>query len=225
MGQALGTVLPLAVAVAIFPVPVIAAVLLVGSDGGRAKGAAFALAWVAGLGTLGVAVLAFAHRADASEDGEPATWVSVVLLALGLLAWAAAAKQWRGRPRAGEVAATPGWMRTVDDFSLARAAGAGFALTALNPKNVLLTAAAAVEIAELGLPAGRQLAALAVFVLVASLGVLAPLALTVALGARAQGVLDGLRAWMARHNAALMTVLLLLIGAKLVGDAVTGFFG
>ena len=45
-------------------------------------------------------------------------------------------------------------MRTIGDFTMAKAAGAGFALSALNPKNVLLAAAAAAEIAEVGLPAG-----------------------------------------------------------------------
>jgi hypothetical protein len=36
----------------------------------------------------------------------------------------------------------PAWMRTIDDFTLAKAGIAGLALTALNPKNVALAAAA-----------------------------------------------------------------------------------
>ena len=46
MSQALGDVLPLAVAVAVFPVPIIAVVLMVGSNRGRAKGLAFVLVCV-----------------------------------------------------------------------------------------------------------------------------------------------------------------------------------
>ena len=57
MGQALGDVLPLAVAIAIFPVPIIAVVLIVGSDRGRAKGLAFVLAWCVGLAAVGAIVL------------------------------------------------------------------------------------------------------------------------------------------------------------------------
>lgn len=60
MSQALGDVLPLAVAVAVFPVPIIAVVLLVGSDRGRAKGLAFVLAWCVGLTAVGAIVLAMA---------------------------------------------------------------------------------------------------------------------------------------------------------------------
>jgi threonine/homoserine/homoserine lactone efflux protein len=225
MGHALGNVLPLAVAIAIFPVPPIAVVLLLASERGVAKGVAFVLAWSVGLAAVGAVVLLLAGAVDASDDGESATWVSVLLLGLGVLLLALAVKQWRGRPRRDDEAPMPAWMRTVDDFTVAKAGGAGFALSALNPKNILLLVAAAAEIAELGLPAGREATVLAVFVLIASAGVLTPLVLTVALGARSRPLLDGLGGWMARHSAAIMAVLFLLIGAKLIGDALSGFSG
>jgi threonine/homoserine/homoserine lactone efflux protein len=213
----------LAVAVAIFPVPIIAIVLLVGSDEGRAKGLAFVVAWGLGLVAVGAIVLVFAGVADASEAGEPATWVNVLLLALGVLVLSLAVKQWRGRPRAGVEMPAPRWMRTVDDFTVAKAAGAGFALSGLNPKNVLLTVAAAAEIAEVGLPAAQQAALVFAFVAIASAGVITPLVVSVALGDRSRELLDGLRGWMARNNAVIMSVLFVLIGAKLMGDAVAGF--
>ena len=213
----------MAVAVAIFPVPIIAVVLLVGSDGGRAKGLAFVVAWCLGLAAVAAIVLVFAGVADASEAGEPATWVNLLLLGLGLLVLALAVKQWRGRPRAGEETPAPRWMRTVDDLTVAKAAGAGFALSALNPKNVLLTVAAAAEIAEVGLSAGQRIAVVSAFVVIASAGVMTPLVVSVALGDRSRELLDGLRGWMARNNAVIMSVLFLLIGAKLIGDAVAGF--
>jgi hypothetical protein len=53
-----------------------------------------------------------------------------------------------------------------------------------------------------------------------SLSILAPLAIYFAMGARAATVLGALKNWMARHNAAIMTVLLLVLGAKLTGDAI-----
>jgi threonine/homoserine/homoserine lactone efflux protein len=209
------------VAIAIFPVPVIAAVLIVGTERGRAKGLAFVGAWMAGLVTVGAAALALASGADASEEGEPATWVGLLLLGLGLLLLVLAARQWRSRPSAGMEAPVPGWMQAVDAFTTARAAGAGFALSGLNPKNVLLTVAAAAEIAEVGLPPGREVAVLVAFVVVASLGVLTPLVLALALGERSREPLAALRGRLARHNAAIMAVLLFLIGAKLIADAVS----
>jgi threonine/homoserine/homoserine lactone efflux protein len=223
VGQALGNVLPLAVAVAIFPVPLIAVVLLLGSDHGTTKGLAFVLAWCAGLAAVGAIVLLLAGIFDANDAGETATWVNVLLLVSGLLLFVLAVKQWRGRPRGDEETPMPNWMRTIDGFTPVKAAGAGLALTALNPKNVMLIVVAAAEIAEVGIPAAQEIAVLLAFVLIASAGVLTPLVVALAFGARSRGLLDAIRDWMARYNAAIMTVLFLLIGAKLIGDAISGF--
>jgi hypothetical protein len=57
MGQAVGNLLPLAVAVAVFPVPIIAVVLVLGSDRGTGKGLAFVLAWCVGLTAVGAIAL------------------------------------------------------------------------------------------------------------------------------------------------------------------------
>jgi threonine/homoserine/homoserine lactone efflux protein len=225
MGEAVGSVLPLAVAVAVFPIPLIAMVIVVGSERGRTKGAAFALAWLGGLAAVGAIVLVLAGALDASDDGGPATWVSTVLLLVGLLLVGLAVEQWLGRPRIGEEAQMPGWMRRIDGFGAGKAAITGFTLSALNPKNVLLVGAAALEIAELGLPKGRQVVVLLVFVALASAGVLTPLVLSVALGERSGALLERIRGWMAQNNAVIMAVLLLLIGAKLIGDAISGFSG
>ena len=35
-------------------------------------------------------------------------------------------------------------------------------------------------------------------------------------------MLDGLHTWMARNNGTIMAVLFLVIGAKLIGDAISG---
>jgi threonine/homoserine/homoserine lactone efflux protein len=222
MGRAIADVLPLAVAVAVFPVPLIAVVLILGSEGGQAKGLAFVLAWLAGLAAVGVVVLMVAGEVKASDGGEPTPWVDRVLLVLGVVLVALAVKGWLGRPRRDVEAPTPRWMRSIDRFTVKRAGGAGFALSALNPKNVLLVVAAATEIAGAGLPAGQRLAVLAVFVLVASAGVLAPLVYSAVAGERSRAPLDSLRAWMTRWNAVIMSLLFLLIGLKLIADAISG---
>jgi hypothetical protein len=44
-----------------------------------------------------------------------------------------------------------------------------------------------------------------------------------ALGERSAPPPHRLQTWMARNNAVIMAVILLLIGVKLVGDAISGF--
>ena len=82
----------------------------------------------------------------------------------------------------------------------------------------------AATIAGAGLAGGEQAAALAVFVLIGSIGVLAPLIVYLVGGARAAETLDTWRTWAADHNAAIMAVLFLVFGFKLVGDGIAVLF-
>ncbi len=61
------------------------------------------------------------------------------------------------------------------------------------------------------------------FAVVATVGVAAPVVMYFVLGERCRQILTGLRDWMGQHNAAIMAVLCLVIGAKLIGDAISGF--
>jgi threonine/homoserine/homoserine lactone efflux protein len=221
MGDVVGQILSFAVGVAVSPVPIIAVVLMLTTDRGRVNGPAFVLGWIAGLALAGTAILLVAGQADASDGGEPATWVGVLKLMLGLGLLALAVKQWRGRPADSEAAELPNWMQKIDGFAPGRALALAVAHAAVNPKNLLLTVGAATTIAHAGLEAGEQAVALSVFILVASLGIGAPVAIYFAPGEKSASLLGGLKDWMAHNNAAIMTVLLLVLGAKLLGDGIT----
>jgi threonine/homoserine/homoserine lactone efflux protein len=189
----------------------------------RSNGPAFILGWIAGLGVAGAVVLLVSSGADASDQGEPATWVNVLKLVLGLGLLLVALKQWRDRPRGREQPKMPSWMRTIDRFTPGRSAAFGVVLSAVNPKNLLLVIGAAAAIAQTGASTGSQAAALAIFVLVGTLGPGTPVALYFAMGERSKRLLDELKDWMAESNAVIMAVLGLVIGAKLIGDAISGF--
>jgi threonine/homoserine/homoserine lactone efflux protein len=222
MGQAIGDTLPFAVGVAVSPVPIIAIVLMLGTPRARTNGVAFAGGWVAGLAIVGTIALVIASGRATTAAGEPATWTSIVKLLFGVLFLLIAAKQWRGRPRAGHEGALPSWMQAIDTFTGVRSFGGGLVLSGLNPKNLALTVAAATAIAQAGISNGEEAGALAVFVVIGSLTILAPLVVYVALGDKAVGILAGLKSWLAANNAVIMTVLLLVLGAKLIGDAISG---
>jgi hypothetical protein len=222
MGDAIGQVLSLAVGVAISPVPIIAVVLMLGTPRARVNGPAFLAGWVFGLALVGAIVLLLASGAGAEDGGEPATWASVLELVLGLLLLALAVKQWRGRPRQGDEAQLPKWMQAIDRFTATRATVMGAALSGVNPKNLLLTIGAGAAIAQTGVDTGDQAIAMAVFVVVGTLGPAIPVGIYFLMGHRATELLADLKAWMAANNAGIMAVLMLVIGAKLIGDGISG---
>jgi threonine/homoserine/homoserine lactone efflux protein len=221
VGEAIGAVLPLAVGVALSPIPIIAVVLMLATPRGRANGISFVLGWIVGLAVAGTVVLLISGGAGADADNAPATWVDVVELVLGLGLVGLAALQWHRRPRAGAEAALPAWMTTIDTFTPVKSAGLGVALSALNPKNLLITVGAAAAIAQTGADPGGEAVALAVFVVLGTVGPAVPLGIYLGLGARSTTALGSLRRWMAAHNTAIMSVLLVVIGAKLIGDGVS----
>lgn len=222
MGEAIGQMLPFAVGVAISPMPIIAVVLILVTPRARSNGPAFLLGSLLGIAVVGGIALAVADPAGASDDGGPATWVSWVKLALGLLLVALAVKGWRGRPRGDQEAPLPKWMAALDAFTPVRSLAIGAALSGINPKNLILIVGGAAAVAQTGISGGDEAIAWAVFVVIASFGIGAPVVLYFALGDRAARPLDELKTWMATNNAAIMAVLCLIIGTKLVGDAITG---
>ncbi|MFB9953726.1 GAP family protein [Cellulomonas denverensis] len=221
MGEAIGQSLPVAVGVLISPMPIVAVVLMLLTPRARSNAAAFLIGWVAGIAVLGTLVLLIADGLAGDDDGPPA-WAAWLKLVLGVLLLLLAVKNWRGLPRGDAEPPTPGWMRAVDGFTPVKALGLAVLLGAVNPKNLLLVVSGAAAIASATTDGTARVVALAVFVVIASIGVAAPLVIYLATGDRAAALLGDLRGWMVRHNAAIMTVLLAVIGAKMLGDGITG---
>ena len=225
MGQAIGGSLALAVGIALSPIPIIAVVLMLTSRRARVNGPAFVLGWLLGLGIVGAIVLSLAGPAGATKSGSPATWVSWVKIALGALLLLVAARQFRTRPHGDEEPQMPKWMATIDNTRPVAAVGLAAALSGANPKNLLLAVGGAATIAQTGIPAGQQAVAYLVFALIGTLGVGIPVGIYFAMGQRSEKLLAGLKDWMSAHNAVIMSVLCLIIGVKLIGDAISSLTG
>jgi hypothetical protein len=73
-------------------------------------------------------------------------------------------------------------MSAIDSFTAAKARGLGFMLSALNPKNLGLTIAAMSIVSSAGLSTGEEIGSLAVFVILASLTVAAPVVINMVMG-------------------------------------------
>ena len=224
MGQAIGGLLPFAVGVALSPTPIVAMVLMLITPKARVNGLVFVLGWVVGVAVVGAILLALADPTGASDDGEPAEWTYWLKLVLGVLLLLVAVREWRARPKPGAEVPMPKWMGMLDGITAPKAGGLAFALSALNPKNLLFIVGGAAVVAQAGLSTGDQVVAWIVFTVIATIGVAAPLVIYFAMGDRAASILDGLKSWMAHNNTAVMAVLCLIIGVKLIGDAVAGIW-
>ena len=221
MGKAVGDTLPLAIGVAISPVPVIAVILMLLSPRAPGTGVGFLAGWVVGVAVV-VTVVSLLVGPATSDSSGPSAVVSVLKVVLGVVALALAWREWRGRPRPGHPTGLPSWMSAIQSMTPVRATGLGALLAAVNPKNLTLCLAAGASIGGAGLNGGEDAVVVAVFVVVASSTVAVPVIGYVAAGDRATRPLDDLRDWLTDNNATVMTVLLLVIGAVILGQGVAG---
>jgi len=222
--QAIGDLLPAAVAVALSPIPIIAVVLVLGAPRARTAGPAFASGWIVGLVTVSVIVVLVLGGSDDPES-DAATGVNWLKVAIGVLFCLMAAQQWRKRPKDGRSLEAPKWMATVDAVTPLRAAVLGVALSAANPKNLALTLAAGASIAEAGLDRAGTAVAVAAYVVLGSATVAGAVLAYLVDAERSARPLAAIKQFMSDNNAVIMMVVLLLLGAKLLGDGLSGLWG
>ena len=223
MGAVIGDILTLALGVAISPIPIIAAILMLLSPQARVTGTGFLLGWVLGIVVAVTVFTLLSSILPAEEEDASQPIKGVIQLILGALLLLLAVRQWRGRPKAGEEPAMPKWMQAIDTITFPKALGLGFLLSAVNPKNLLLAASAGVTIGAAGLDTGSIVLVIAVFTLIAASTVLVPVVGYLLAADKLRGPLDALRGWLAKENAVIMAVLLLVIGVAIIGKGIGSF--
>ncbi|MEU6250134.1 GAP family protein [Glycomyces sp. NPDC047010] len=214
-GQVLGDVLSPAIGIALSPIPIIAAILMLLSPRAGRTAPAFAAGWTGGILVVALAVMLFVPASAASGQGGGGTAVAVVKLALGALFLVMALGQWRKRPKPGDTPELPKWMSGVDRMRPGPAFAIGAGLSALNPKNLPLALAAGLSLARAD--GAAQIGALIAFTLLASCSVLVPVAVYLCLRDRIREPLARLKDWLTRENAAVMFTVLLVLGTVLIG--------
>jgi threonine/homoserine/homoserine lactone efflux protein len=223
MGAAIGEILPLALGIAISPIPIIAAILMLLSPKARVTSVGFLLGWVLGI-VIAVTVFTLLSSVLPEDDPDAAKPIQgTVQLILGLLLLWLALSQWRKRPKDGQEPVMPKWMQAIDKVTFPVALGLGFLLSAVNPKNLLMAVGAGLAIGESGLPTGETVVVIVVFTLLAASTVLVPVVGYLLAADRLRGTLDALRGWLAHNNAIIMAVLLLVIGVSMLGKGIASF--
>ncbi len=219
MASAIGQLLPLGVGVAISPIPITAVILMLVSRRAASNGLAFALGWTTGVTLVAVVALVVTSESSAGRASSSSTGAAVAQLILGTALVALAVLQWRKRATGG---AQPRWMTALERVDSAKAAGLGLLMGAANPKNLLLSISAGLAIGTRALSVAGQVTAVAIFVILASTTIAGPVVYYLVSSATARVTLQSWRSWLATNNAAVLAVLLLVIGVSQLGRAITG---
>jgi hypothetical protein len=221
--SAFGEALPEAITIASSPPAIVLVILLLSAPRGRVTGPVFFSGWLVGLTALTSVMFLLANVADVATDAEASDGVDMFQLGLGLVLWFLALRQFRKRPGPGETPATPKLFATVDAFGPGKALVLGLAASVANPKNIALAVSGGSSMARFGATGADAVAAVILFVVVASLGVVAPIIVSFAMGDRSADVLGSWKSWLIANTATIMTVLFLVLGAKLVGSGLALF--
>jgi len=212
MGSAISDILPLAIGVALSPIPIIAVILMLFSKKARSTSLGFLIGWFLGVAVVATVVVFIANPTQQSTGGEASPMYAIVHILLGLLLLFVAYRDWKKRPKPGEEVTMPKWMSSIDTMSAGKALGLGALLAGVNPKNFALILAAGVAIAAAGLNSTQTIVALAIFIIVACISVATPVIVALVMGEKAVPTLNSWKAWLTHNNATVMMLLFLLFG-------------
>lgn len=213
----IGDVLALAIGVAISPIPIIAAILMLLSKNAGASSIGFGIGWVVGIVAVTGVVMLLSGSIH-TENAESSTAVSTTKIVVGALLVLLAGRQWQTRSDTS----VPKWMQAIDQLTMPRAAALGVALAAVNPKNLLLCVSAGITIGTGGLGGGQEVVVLLVFTAIAAISVLVPVLGYLVAADGMSGALASLKNWLLANNHAVMATLLLVMGAVVIGKGLRG---
>ena len=206
--SALTKLIPLGLVIAVSPITVIPAVLVLHAPRPRPASLAFLTGWVVGLIALTAAFVGASDLLGGLHQAPP-RWASWLRVVLGSVLIAFGVYTWLTRHRHHK---TPGWLRSFSTLTPVRAGVTGAVLVAIRPEVLIMCAAGGLAIGTGGLSTVAAWASSAVFVVVSASTVAIPILGFLAAGDRLDDTLERLKVWMEENHAAMMAVVLVLIG-------------
>ncbi|BBY95231.1 membrane protein [Mycobacterium gallinarum] len=217
-GSVLIELIPLALVVALSPLSIIPAVLVLQTPRPRPAGLAFLTGWLIGLAALTSIFLAVSGLIG-GLGGKPPGWASWLRIVVGAALIVFGIYRWLTRKKAAHV---PKWLQSMSKLTPARAGVTGLVLTAVNPKVLFICAAAGLAIGTTGMADARVWLAVIWYVAVAGSTVALPILAYAVSGDRLVEPLRRLRDWMERQHAVLVAGILVVIGLLVLYKGIHG---
>ena len=220
-----GQLLPLALTIALSPLPLAALLLMLLAPDGFKSAVGFSIGWFLGvlLSATLLALLSSLLPHDRSA-GSRALQVAIPLL-LGIALIVLGVVQWHDRPSRGADVPLPRWLTALDRLSPARATIIGVGYAAFRPKNLVVAAAAGVVILGAHADPAAIVISGAVFTALASITMLGPVLAYAFGGVAVRGRLVRLREWLVRNMPVITIITVLLLGVFLILAAVAAQVG
>ena len=215
LGSVLTKLIPLGLVIALSPITVIPAVLVLHAPRPRPAGLAFLGGWVLGLVALTAAFVGASDLLGGLHQAPP-TWAAWLRVVLGLALIAFGVFRWQTRHRHTK---TPAWLRSFTKLTPVRAGVTG-AVLVLRPEVLILCAAAGLAIGTERLSTAAALIVGAVFVIVSASTVAIPILGYVGAGDRLDDALERLKVWMEENHGAMMAVILVVIGLIVIYNGI-----
>jgi len=206
-GFVLTKLIPLALVIALSPITVIPAVLVLHAPRPRPASLAFLSGWLLGLAALTVLFVGASDLVQITDP--PPTWASWVRVVLGSALIVVGIFQWLTRRRHRD---TPAWMRSFAKLTPVRAGVTGAVLAPLRPEVLIVCATAGLAIGTGGFGVAGGWISGAVFVAISASTVAIPILAYIGAGDRLDDELERLKDWMEQNHAALLGVISVVIG-------------
>lgn len=217
----IGQLLPLMVAAALSTVPILVAITILLAPRSTASAIVFLIGLLSG-SFLMTGLLAYGAQAlpTFSLLGSGPT-VAAVATTIGL-AFVASGVVLLVRGRAESRVGMPRWLRAVGTIRPITAFGLGLALN-IRPKALLLSTAAALVIGTARLTTAEIVLVLATFAIAGGSTVAFPIVVALARPEATRPRLHEAERWIVRHARSVTAVVLLLVGAIILGDGLSRF--
>jgi hypothetical protein len=207
-GSILTELIPLALVVALSPLSIIPAILVLHTPRPKPTGLAFLVGWVLGLAALTGVFLQLSSLVGGIGT-KPPSWASWLRIVVGVALIIFGGYRWATRKKSEHM---PGWMTRMSTLTPTKAGVTAVVLTVVNVKVLFICAAAGLAIGSSGIDVPEVWAAAAWFVVIAASSVALPVLGYAISGDRLDPALRRLKAWMEDQHATLVAAILVVIG-------------
>jgi Sap, sulfolipid-1-addressing protein len=215
-GSLLTTLIPLALVVAISPLSIIPAVLVLQTPRPTPTGLTFLAGWLVGLAAL-TAIFVLSSDALGDLRNSPPAWASWLRIVLGVALIGYGIYEWLNRSRHTR---SPKWMKPFATLTPARAGLTGLVLVVVRVEVLTMCALAGLAIGGSDVGMADEWILAAVFVGVSASTVAIPVLAYAGAGDRLVEPMARLKDWMERNNAALLAAILIVIGLMVLHNGV-----